>query len=304
VGAARLIPLSSPPLGQRLTDVMGVPAGFVGSAAYSREPVYISPFIPELVARTDIDVTAHRSDGLIIIEIERTLAARTSAAHMIRRVRSISAALQAGQDLLHICRSATRELCGLTGFARVMIYRFLEDGTGSVIAEDKDSGLPTFLNHHYPASDIPKQARELYVRNVVRVIPDVHYTPVPLVPQICPATSSPLDMSDCILRSVSPIHVQYLKNMNVSASMSVSIVRDGALWGLVACHFTSLKPVSYEVREVCKHVAQILSQQIAAREEAETFHQVRTLTAAREQLVTEIDHAEGAIDEALMEARL
>jgi light-regulated signal transduction histidine kinase (bacteriophytochrome) len=141
-----------------------------------------------------------------------------------------------------------------------MIYRFLEDGTGCVIAEDKDAELPTFLNHHYPASDIPKQARELYVRNVVRVIPDVNYTPVPLVPQICPVTSGPLDMSDCILRSVSPIHIQYLKNMNVTASMSVSIVRDGALWGLVACHHTSSKLVSYEVRKVCKHVAQILSQ--------------------------------------------
>src|SRR5262249_14407332 len=142
-------------------------------------------------------------------------------------------------------------------------------------------------------------ARELYVRNVVRVIPDVNYTPVPLVPQICPATCGPLDMSDCILRSVSPIHIQYLKNMNVSASMSVSIVRKGALWGLVACHHTSPKHVSYEVREVCKHVAQILSQQIAAREEAEAFQQVRTLSALRNELVAEFSRAESVIDEAL-----
>ncbi len=299
VGAERLIPLSSPPLDQRLTDVMGVPAVIIGMAAYSRDPVYVNSLIPELSARSDIDVTAHRSDGLIIIEIERALAARPSAAHMMGRVRSISTALQTGPDLLDTCRSATRELRALTGFARVMIYRFLEDGTGCVIAEDKDAGLPTFLNHHYPASDIPKQARQLYVRNVVRVIPDVNYTPIPLMSQICPVTSGPLDMSDCVLRSVSPVHIQYLKNMNVSASMSVSIVRDGALWGLVACHHTSSKPVSYEVREVCKHIAQILSQQIAAREEAETFHQVRTLTAVRETFVTEIGHAGGAIDEAL-----
>jgi two-component system, chemotaxis family, sensor kinase Cph1 len=299
VGAERPIPPSPPPLGQRLTDLLGVPAGIVESVAYSRESVYISSLVPELADRADIDITAHRSQGLIIIEIERALAARPSAAHMLSRVRSISAALQTGPDLLHTCRSATRELRGLTGFARVMVYRFLEDGTGCVIAEDKDAELPTFLNHRYPASDIPKQARELYVRNVVRVIPDAGYTPVPLVPQICPATGGPLDMSDCILRSVSPIHIQYLKNMNVSASMSVSIVRDGALWGLVACHHTAPKLVPYEVREVCKHVAQILSQQIAAREEAEMFHQVRTLTAVRQELVSEISHAEGAIDEAL-----
>jgi two-component system, chemotaxis family, sensor kinase Cph1 len=298
-GAERLLPPFSPPLGQRLTDVLGLPAAIVGSAALSGEPIYISSLIPELAARADIDVTAHMSDGLIIIEIERALVTRPSAAHMLGRVRSISAALQTGPNLLHTCRSATRELRGLTGFARVMIYRFLEDNSGCVIADDKDAELPTFLNHHYPASDIPKQARELYVRNVVRVVPDVNYTAVPLVPQICPATGGPLDMSDCILRSVSPIHIQYLKNMNVSASMSVSIVRDGALWGLVACHHTAPKLVSYEVREVCKHVAQILSQQIAGREEAETFHQVRTLTAARQELVSEISHAEGALDGAL-----
>jgi chemotaxis family two-component system sensor kinase Cph1 len=299
VGAEGLLALSSPPLGQRLTDVLGLPAALLESAVFSREQAYVSSLVPELATRADIDVTAHRSDGLIIIEIERGLTARPSAAHMLGRVRSISAALQAGPDLLHTCRSASRELRGLTGFARVMIYRFLEDGCGCVIAEDKDAELPTFLNHRYPASDIPKQARKLYVRNVVRVIPDVDYTPVPLVPQICPATGDLLDMSDGILRSVSPIHIQYLKNMNVRASMSVSIVRDGALWGLVACHHTSPKLVSYEVREVCKHVAQILSQQIVAREEAETFHRVRTLTAAQDELVSEISHAEETIDEAL-----
>jgi two-component system, chemotaxis family, sensor kinase Cph1 len=298
-GTDRLIPHSSPPLGQRLIDVLGVPAGIVGSAASSGEPVYISSLIPELAARADIDETAHTSDGLIIIEIERALAARPSAAHMLGCVRSISASLQAGPDLLRTCRSATRELRGLTGFARVMVYRFLEDGTGCVIAEEKDAELPPFLNHRYPASDIPKQARELYVRNMVRVIPDVNCTPVPLVPQVCPATGGRLDMGDCILRSVSPIHIQYLKNMNVSASMSVSIVRNGALWGLLACHHTAPKFVPYEVREVCKHVAQILLQQIAAREEAEAFHQVRTLTAVRQELVSEINHAEGAIDESL-----
>ncbi len=299
IGTEAVLHPSRPFLNQQLTDILGVPAAAVGSAAISREPVYISSLVPELASRTDIDVVAHRSDGLIIIEIERALTPRSSAAYMLGRVRAISAALQASPDLLHTCRSAIRELRGLTGFARVMIYRFLEDGFGCVIAEDKDAELPTFLNHHYPASDIPKQARTLYVQNVVRVIPDVNYTPVPLVPKLCPATGGPLDMSDCILRSVSPIHIQYLKNMNVKASMSVSIVREGTLWGLIACHHTSPKLVSYEVSEVCKHIAQILSQQIAAREEAETFHQVRTLTAARDELVAEISHAEGGIAEAL-----
>jgi two-component system, chemotaxis family, sensor kinase Cph1 len=180
IGTEMLLHSPRPVLDQRLIDVLRVPAAFVGRAAFSGEPVYISSLVPELAACADIDVTAHRSDGLVIMEIERALTARPSAAHMLGRVRSISAALQQGADLLDTCRLGTRELRGLTGFARVMIYRFLEDGSGSVIAEDKDAELPTFLNHHYPASDIPKQARELYVRNVVRVIPDVNYTPVPL----------------------------------------------------------------------------------------------------------------------------
>jgi two-component system, chemotaxis family, sensor kinase Cph1 len=299
IGTEAVLQPSRPLLNQRLTDVLGVPAAVVGSTAFSGEPIYVSSLIPGLAARDDIDVTAHRSDGLIIIEIERAFTARPSAAHMLGRVRSISAALQAGSDLLDTCRSAAGELRELTGFARVMIYRFLEDGSGCVMAEDRDAELPTFLNHHYPASDIPKQARELYVRNVVRVIPDVNYTPVPLAPHICPVTGGPLDMSDCILRSVSPIHIQYLKNMNISASMSVSIVRDDALWGLVACHHTSPKLISYEIREVCKHVAQILSQQIATREGTEMLQQEHVLTAARLELIAELSHAEGAIDEAL-----
>lgn len=299
LGTEAVLHPSRPFLNRQLTDVLGVPAAIVGGAAFSSDPVYVSSLIPERKACADIDITAHRSDGTLIIEIEHALATRLSAPHMLGRVRSISAALQTASDLLDTCRVAARELRDLTGFARVMIYRFLEDGSGCVMAEDKDAELPTFLNHHYPASDIPRQARELYVRNVIRVIPDANYTPVPLVPQICPATGGPLDMSDCVLRSVSPIHIQYLKNMNVRASMSVSIVRDDALWGLVACHHTSVKPVSYDVREVCKHVAQILSQQIAAREETKTLQQEHMLTTARLESVAELSRAEGAIDEIL-----
>ena len=181
-----------------------------------------------------------------------------------------------------------------------MIYRFLHDGSGSVAAEDRAEALPPFLNHRYPASDIPKQARELYLRNLIRVIPDVSYTPAPLIPPLNPATKAPLDMSDCTLRSVSPIHVQYLKNMNVAASMSVSIVVDGALWGLVAFHHMAPKLVPYELREMCKHLGEILSQQVKAREDAEAHRQMLYLTARREKLLGNLSKA-GAIDLALLE---
>jgi two-component system, chemotaxis family, sensor kinase Cph1 len=290
---------SRPLLDLQLADVLGITAEVIADAILSTDPAYISSLIPDREIRGNIDVTAHRSGGLIIIEIEPANTARPSAAHMLGRVRSISAGLEAAPDLLQTCRYAAHELRRLTGFTRVMIYRFLEDGSGCVIAEDKEAELPTFLNHHYPTSDIPKQARELYIRNVVRVIPDVNYTPAPIAPQICPATGGALDMRDCTLRSVSPIHIQYLKNMNVRASMSVSIVRDGTLWGLVACHHTSPKLVSYEIREVCKHVAQILSQQIATREETETLRQEHLFTAARLELIYQLSHTEEPVDEAL-----
>ena len=181
-----------------------------------------------------------------------------------------------------------------------MIYRFLHDGAGSVVAEDKIDALDPFLHHRYPAADIPKQARALYLQNLIRVIPDANYTPAPLVPALNPQTNAPLDMSECALRSVSPIHLQYLRNMGVRASMSVSIVVDGALWGLIAFHHTSPKLVPYELREVCKHVGQLLSQQVKAREQDELHHERLGLAAAREELVDDLSKV-GAIEQALLE---
>ena len=145
----------------------------------------------------------HRRDGVIVLELERAPAARLSAAHLLGEMQAIGAALAAAPDLPRTCQAAVRELRRLTGFDRVMVYRFLEDGSGCVLAEDRAAELPPFLNHHYPASDIPRQARELYLRNVIRVVPDVGYMPSPLEPPVCPATGRPLDMSDCALRSVS-----------------------------------------------------------------------------------------------------
>ncbi|GER91792.1 hypothetical protein KDW_59540 [Dictyobacter vulcani] len=111
-----------------------------------------------------------------------------------------------------------------------MVYRFEEDGHGIVIAEDKRDDLETYLHLHYPASDIPQQARRLYLLNWLRLIVDVNYQPAPIIPELNPATGKILDMSYAALRSVSPVHVQYLKNMGVQASMSISIVRNDRLW--------------------------------------------------------------------------
>ena len=148
-------------------------------------------------------------------------------------------ALQTSRSVLDVADAAARWVRSLSGFDRVMVYRFDADWNGEVIAERKRDDLNTFLGLHYPASDIPAQARELYRRNWLRLIPDIGYASVPLVPPVAHDTARPLDLSSSTLRSVSPIHVEYLGNMGVGASMSVSIVINGELWGLIACHHYS-----------------------------------------------------------------
>jgi len=272
-------------------------AALVDSVQVIFEPVYLGSVA---VAGAKLCLTAHDRDGIRILEIERSSPLPQSTAEVLAQARKTAALFDRALGHTELLQTAAREARRLTGFDRVMIYRFLRDGSGSVAAEDRAEGLPPFLNHRYPASDIPKQARELYLRNLIRVIPDVSYTPAPLIPPLNPATKAPLDMSDCTLRSVSPIHVQYLKNMNVAASMSVSIVVEGALWGLVAFHHMSPKFVPYELREMCKHLGEILSQQVKAREDAEAHRRMFSLTARREELLGNLSNA-GAIDLAIFE---
>jgi diguanylate cyclase (GGDEF)-like protein len=231
---------------------------------------------------SELTVTAHLVHGSVIVELEPHAHTTLSAATMLANIRANTERIGGADDILVACKLAICEVRRITGYDRVMIYKFLADGTGSVIAETKDGRLSPFLNHRYPASDIPKQARELYQRNAIRVIPDVSYTPAPLILEFSPATKRPLDMSSSVLRSVSPVHIQYLKNMDVGASMSVSLLPRSELWGLIACHNTTAKLMPYEVREACKHVGQILSQAIRAREQTDSYRVARELDLARD----------------------
>lgn len=215
-----------------------------------------------------LDVVAHCSGEDVVLEFEDAPETRLDASEMARIVERDSASFATAQSIGELSADVARRFRALTHFDRVMVYRFLPDETGSVVAEDKADDLPAFLNHRYPASDIPKQARALYVRNVIRVIPDVDYQPGSLMEQ---PNLPVLDMSNCHLRSVSPIHVQYLKNMAVSASASMSIIRDGRLWGLVACHHRTPKQLSFDLRLACRLLSSVVSRQVAAIDEAELF---------------------------------
>ena len=148
-----------------------------------------------------------------------------------------------------------------------MLYRFDPDEHGVVASEARAPDVESFLGLHYPASDIPRQARALYVSNWLRMIPDVDCSPVPIVPNAGPDEPRALDLSFAVLRSVSPVHIEYLRNMSVRASMSISIVRDERLLGLIACHHWEPRHVPLEVRSACELLGRVVSLKLAAIEE-------------------------------------
>jgi chemotaxis family two-component system sensor kinase Cph1 len=175
-----------------------------------------------------------------------------------------------------------------------MVYRFLDDAAGAVLAEDRRADLHSFMNHHFPASDIPQQARALYIRNLLRVIPDINYVPAALQPAW--QKDAPLDMSDSVLRSVSPIHLQYLRNMGIAASASISIVKDGVLWGLIACHNETPRAIPYDLRAACRTLALNLARQIKTREETETYRERLRLRRSEDDTIALLSR-HGSLDE-------
>ncbi|WP_406701202.1 ATP-binding protein [Singulisphaera sp. Ch08] len=180
-----------------------------------------------------------------------------------------------------------------------MIYRFDDDGAGTVIAEDRNDVLPSYQGHRFPASDIPLQARELYRRNRIRLIANAEYRPVPIIPADDPRTGRPLDLSDATLRSVSPIHVEYMRNMGTAASMSISILREGQLWGLISCHNGTALDVPFEIRTACDLLGQVFSPQLDAKERQAEFEYRLKLTSVQTTLLaymaSEEEFADGLI---------
>ncbi|HEY9649181.1 MAG TPA: GAF domain-containing protein, partial [Coleofasciculaceae cyanobacterium] len=178
------------------------------------------------------DGILHRSNGALILELEPVISKEFSNFFSLYHlVQAPIAKIQKTLTLNELCQTIVEEVRKLTGFDRVMVYQFDAEDAGTVIAEDKLDRLSPYLGLHYPASDIPRQARHLYAVNLLRLIPDVNYQPVELVSVDNPVTNQPLDLSFSVLRSVSPIHVEYLKNMGVGASMSISLIRNQKLWG-------------------------------------------------------------------------
>ena len=212
------------------------------------------------------DVAVHFSGSLVVIEAEPARADEMEATGLVR---SMVARLAQTDGMSAFLRDGARQVRALTGFDRVMVYRFAEGGDGEVVAEALRPGIDSFFGLHYPASDIPQQARALYLRNIFRVIADVQAQPVPVVPVLDPSGAA-LDMSLSLLRAVSPIHIEYLGNMGVGASLSISIIVGGRLWGLFACHHYGPRLPSFAQRSAAELFGQIFSMMLESRERAET----------------------------------
>ncbi len=239
------------------------------------------------------DAIAHRSGEMILFELEPVESERAlSVQDLYRLVQTAILSVREAGELGALCAVCATQIRRITGFDRVMVYRFDAEWNGEVIGEVKREDLEPFLGLRYPASDIPRQARDLYTKNWLRFIPDRAYVPVAMVPPAGAGAVKPLDMSYSVLRSVSPIHLQYLLNMGVGASMSVSILKNGRLWGLIACHHNSPRYVPYDVRTACELLAQVMSSHLAAAEDRELRAYADRLKSVSDGLIGNVDQME------------
>ena len=243
-----------------------------------------------------VDLSIHFQGDLLIIEGERSQnVEQMEAASMVR---AMAARLIKAPTLEKFHTDAARQVLAITGFDRIMIYRFDKDGNGAVIGESTRAGVESFLGLHYPASDIPQQARALYLLNPFRIIADVQAPTVALLPAVDVVTR-PLDLSLAVSRAVSPVHIEYLRNMGVSASLSISIVVEEKLWGLIACHANSPRLPSFVMRSATELFGAMYSMMLESRLRRGAGEDEQKARALADRLITMI-----AADESLMENAL
>jgi chemotaxis family two-component system sensor kinase Cph1 len=276
-------------IGSLLTELIGIEAMAEVSNALASEryaPANVLTLKLPFKRQRERNVVVHTHDGRIILELEET--SSTNQGHLVARVQAIMETLREVNSIAGLCEHVSQALRALTGYDRVMIYRFDARGDGEVVAEDCRSDLESYLNLRYPASDIPAQARSLYLKQRVRTIVDVNYRPVAILADDTDVIGKPLDMSYCGLRSVSSIHVEYLRNMGVGATLAVSLIRDEQLWGMIVCHHLTAHSVPADVKAICDLLGQLfmlLIDKATEREETERLIQRQNALAEIKQSV-------------------
>lgn len=247
-------------------------------------------------------VLIHNKGEQLLIEIELdpvSLSKRDTFIEVYQELKYAMLAIESASALSDACRMAASELKRLSGFDKVMIYSFDPEWNGTVVAESKEADMEAYMGFTFPASDIPKQARDLYLKNPYRLIPDKNYAPVRLFPVINPLTNSFLDLSDCNLRSVAPVHIEYLTNMGVVASMSTRILHQGKLWGLIACHHKTPKFLSYEMCSIFEMLSTIVSAKISSIQNEQALMRDNTLGSGYA-LMLENVYKTGRLDDAML----
>ncbi|MFM7409126.1 MAG: ATP-binding protein [Cuspidothrix sp.] len=217
----------------------------------------------------DFDGAIHRSQNSLILELEPNYFDKTQVFFKFYPLIKLAISrLKNADSLSSVCQILSKEVRKLTGFDRVMLYKFDEDRHGYVIGEEKRDDLESYLGLHYPESDIPLVARELFTSNYTRLIPDAHAEAIAIIPINNPLTNQPTDLTNSMLRIPAPCHIQYLHNMGVGASLTISLIKDQKLWGLIACHHQSAKYLPYEIRSACEILGQMASLQLANKEDS------------------------------------
>jgi len=230
-----------------------------------RNRVPVKSVIHNCDVETFVNISLHVQKQLVILEIEKGDAQNErSFTEVFQEVRSFISIIERSNSLEEICQESIREIRRLAGFDGIRMYRFDEDWNGTVIAEEIEGELESYLGQTFPASDVPRQARALYIKNPYRLIPNRLYKPFKLFPVLNPVTNGFIDLSDCNLRSVAAVHLEYMANMNVTASMSIRVMVGGELWGLISCHHITSKYLSAELRSVFEWLSMEISYRISA----------------------------------------
>ncbi len=232
---------------------------------------------------------AHINDqGYLILTVE-PIDPDYNSIEFLKKIDQAIQKVQATDKTKALLQTASQQVKLLTGYDRVMIYQFDEQYNGAVVAESVEAQFEPFLDLHYPASDIPKQARAAYLRNKIRLIADVNGQAASIIPALHPQSQSPLDTGLLSIRGVSPIHLEYLRNMGVGATMSVGIIVNDQLWGLIACHHYRPKFVEYRTRQLIKFIGMIISGHLALQSANAYRQQVLQTNLVRSQLFDQMD---------------
>lgn len=278
-------------LGGTLDRLLGAAAAQALVSELARAPVRSRPLLLQTVTveaagpPRRFQAVAHRVDKELLLELELAPAVEPPAVlHPL--LDAFTLQIEAAANLNELSQLTAAEVRRLTGFDRVLIYQFDAEWNGTVVGEDGSGRLPSYLHHRFPAGDIPAQARELYLQNRLRIIPDASYRPVPLVPQHNPRTGQTLDLSFATLRSVSPVHVEYMRNMETAASMSVSLLRHGRLWGLISCHHSEPRTVPFQLRETCDLLGRAFSLKMGALEHTQDYRRHLEVQSAYAKLLS------------------